>query len=298
MTEAVINARAKPGAWLADLLLLGVAVVWGTSYGVAKGAVLLYPVLGFLAVRFLVTFALLLAALAKAGAANARAALRIGLPLGLVLLTIFVCETFGLAATKASNAAFLISICVVLTPFAEWALLRVRPRAIDLIAAAASLLGAFLLTAGVELSLSLGDALILAAALLRAVMVALTKKRTAGKTIDTLSLTAIQTGTVGIGCLMLAWCASPGGLPPLPRDPHFWYATLYLVVFCTIFAFFVQNYAVRQRSPTRVALLMGTEPVFGALFAVVWLGEQLPPMVWLGGLLIVAAPLWTTFRRS
>ena len=43
----------------ADLALLLVAIVWGTSYGVAKGALAFYPVLGFLAVRFLLTTALL-----------------------------------------------------------------------------------------------------------------------------------------------------------------------------------------------------------------------------------------------
>lgn len=31
----------------ADLMLLLVAIVWGTSYGVAKGALLFYPILGF-----------------------------------------------------------------------------------------------------------------------------------------------------------------------------------------------------------------------------------------------------------
>jgi len=297
MTEAVLDARSLRGTWLADLLLLAVAVVWGTSYGVAKGAVALYPVLAYLAVRFLITFALLLPALVKSGAANARASLKIGFPLGLVLLSVFLCETFGLALTTASNAAFLISMCVVLTPFAEWALLGVRPSAADLLATVVSLLGAFLLTSGLAVSLNGGDALILAAALLRAVMVTLTKKRSAGKAVDSLSLTAIQTGTVGFGCLLLATLAVPGGMPPLPADPRFWYATIYLVVFCTIFAFFVQNYAVRRTSPTQVNLLMGTEPVFGALFAAVWLGERLPPAMWLGGLLMVAAPLWTMLRR-
>ena len=74
----------------------------------------------------------------------------------------------------------------------------------------------------------------------------------------------------------------------------FWIGTLYLVMFCTLFAFFVQNYAVRNTSPTRVSLLMGTEPVFGALFAVIWLGESASTSVWIGGALIVAGSLWGT----
>ncbi len=43
-----------------DVLLLLVAMVWGTSYGVAKEALVFYPVLGFLAVRFCLTFLILL----------------------------------------------------------------------------------------------------------------------------------------------------------------------------------------------------------------------------------------------
>lgn len=80
-------------------------------------------------------------------------------------------------------------------------------------------------------------------------------------------------------------------------SPVFWSATLYLIGACTIFAFWVQNHAVRHRSPTHVALLMGSEPVFGALFALIWLGERLTPQVWLGGGLIVVASLWASVRR-
>jgi drug/metabolite transporter (DMT)-like permease len=89
----------------------------------------------------------------------------------------------------------------------------------------------------------------------------------------------------------------PDRLPPLPHDPVFWYATGFLVVFCTLFAFFAQNYALRRTSPTRVSLLMGTEPVFGALFAVYALNESLDAEGWLGGLMIVAAFLWAARKR-
>lgn len=102
-------AQPKHLLRLSDLALLLVAMVWGTSYGVAKGALAFYPVLGFLAVRFILTFTLLLPALLRAGA-----------PLGALMLLSFLCESFGVAHTQASNAAFLISLCVVFTPFAEW----------------------------------------------------------------------------------------------------------------------------------------------------------------------------------
>lgn len=275
-----------------DLFLLLVAMVWGTSYGVAKQALVFYPVLGFLAVRFGITCLLLAPQLRGAG----RAAVGPGLPLGLVLLAIFLCETYGVAHTSASNAAFLISLCVVFTPFVEWALLGRRPDARLVPALVLSLLGAWLLSGGIEPSLNSGDALLLAAALLRAVLACLTRRLTANRSVPLLALTAVQSGVVGGGCLLLG-LLQPGGLPPLPTAPAFWTGTLYLVLFATLFAFFVQNRALSHSSPTRVGLLMGSEPLFGALFAVLWLGEALSLAAWIGGLLIVAATLWASLAR-
>ena len=104
-------------------------------------------------------------------------------------------------------------------------------------------------------------------------------------------------GLMAAGSLVLA-LLTPGGLPPLPTAPAFWQATAYLVLGCTVFAFFAQNWALKHIAPTRVALLTSSEPVFGALFAVLWLGEGLSAVGWLGGALIVLAALWTTARRT
>ncbi|MWV15082.1 EamA family transporter [Pseudomonas sp. L-22-4S-12] len=278
---------------LSDVLLLLVALVWGTSYGVAKQALAFYPVLGFLAVRFCLTFLILLPQLRGAG----RSAWAPGLPLGGVMLAIFLCETYGVLLTSASNAAFLISLCVVITPFVEWLLLGERPDGRLLPAVGLSLLGTWLLSGGVDLQFNLGDGLMLLAALLRALLVCLTRRLTADSQVPALALTAVQTGVIGGGCLLLGSLLLPGGLPALPTAPAFWAGSLYLVLFATLFAFFVQNHALRRSSPTRVALLMGSEPLFGALFAVLWLSEQLSLQAWLGGLLIVGATLWTSLGR-
>lgn len=280
---------------LSDLMLLGVAVVWGTSYGVAKGALNYYPVLGFLAVRFLLTFALLLPVLLRLERATQRDALRSGLPLGVLLLGIFLCETYGVSLTQASNAAFLISLCVVFTPFVEWALLGVRPTRAVFGMVLLSLVGAALLSGGLQGAWGLGDGLMLAAAVLRALTVGLTSRLTRASTAPTLALTAVQAGVIGWGSLLLA-ALSPGGLPALPQDPAFWWASVYLVLGCTLFAFFAQNWALKHSPPTRVALLTSSEPAFGALFAVLWLGESLSLQAWVGGGLIVLAALWTTAR--
>lgn len=281
---------------LAELMLFAVALVWGCSYGVAKIGLAYYPVLGFLALRFGLTFFLLLPSLRQFRHAEIKNAWRIGLPLGLILLAIFLCETYGIALTTATNAAFLISLCVVLTPLVEWRLLQQTPNSFTLAAIALALLGAFLLLPNLAIRLNPGDALILAAAGLRAFFMVQSKRLTQHQQLSTLALTAVQSGVLMLGCLSLA-VVSPSGLPALPRAPEFWGATLFLVLFCTLFAFFAQNYAIRRSTPTKVALLLGSEPAFGALFALLFLGEHLSAQILLGGSMIVVASLAASLQQ-
>jgi drug/metabolite transporter (DMT)-like permease len=285
-------------ARIAEIMLLCVAVAWGASYGLAKIAVLFYPVLGFLAVRFCVTSLLLLPAWYGLSWQKIKDVLKVGVPLGLILLCIFISETYGVSLTSASNSAFLISLCVVFTPFVEWLVLKARPSSRMFIVTAISIIGTWLLTSGVSIAFNLGDGLIIIAAVLRAAMVTFTKHLTQGKNVPLLALTAVQTGTVGLGCLVLAIFILPHGLPALPSNRAFVYSTVFLIFFCTLFAFFAQNYALQRTSPTRVSLLMGSEPVFGALFGVYFLNESLSLRGWIGGFMIVAASTWAMVKRK
>ncbi|AOY96816.1 multidrug DMT transporter permease [Cupriavidus sp. USMAA2-4] len=295
-----MSARTATASLLPDLMLLTVAAVWGSSYGVVKDALAVYPVLGLLALRFGLTSALLLPALRHLRHCDGRTVAGM-LGTGVLLLAIFLCETFGVMQTQASHAAFLISLCVVLTPFAEWLLLGRMPARREWAAVALSLLGAALLTGG-SLRLQAGDVLMLAAALLRAVIVCVTKRmmrERAGRPVPpALLLTAVQSGVVALGsaAVLLGVPAQWQALPAPSLHAGFWASVVYLVGACTLFAFFAQNYAIRRSQPTRVALLMGSEPAFGALFACLWLGERIAPAGWAGGALIVGASLLATVR--
>jgi drug/metabolite transporter (DMT)-like permease len=291
--------------WISDLMLLAVAIVWGTSYGVAKVALAFYPVLGLLALRFGLTFVVLLPALRSLRRVKP-SALAAAIGTGGLLLSVLLAETFGISMTRASNAAFLISLCVVLTPLVEWALLRRKPSGIEWMAVVLSLAGAVMVSGGVFIPTA-GDALILLAALLRALMVCATRRVMRESTLAPLSVTAVQAGTVALGSLVAAFMSGfvSGsqqwrGLPSLTGHGAFWASVVYLVLACTLFAFFAQNFAVKRSSPTRVALLMGSEPAFGALFAYAWLGEQLTVWGWGGGGLMVLASLLATapWQRS
>jgi drug/metabolite transporter (DMT)-like permease len=140
----------------------------------------------------------------------------------------------------------------------------------------------------------LGDALILLAALLRAIMVTQTRRLAMRHTLPALTLTALQSAVVTLGLLALTLVLRGPHWPAPPPQMSFWGGMAFLVLLCTVFAFFAQNYAAARTSPSRVSLLMGSEPVFGALFAVLWLGEQMTRLGWVGGAVMVLVAWYAT----
>lgn len=262
--------------WLADSALLFVAVTWGASYAVAKGTLVVTPVLSLIFFRFLIAALLLLpVCVANLRRATKTEALR-AVFLGCILTCIFLAETFGVFFTSATNAAFIISLCIVFTPILDAALVYRFPPLAILGCAALALFGTGLMVINeAAISFNFGDLLILCAACLRAVMVISTKRLFVSQNISSSTLTFIQFSTVVVlsGALIVATQGATGLLPI--GNAVFWAGLLFLSVFCTLAAFFIQNWAVRRTNPTRVGFLMGTEPIFGGLFAVMLLSEGL-----------------------
>ncbi|WP_019274292.1 DMT family transporter [Vibrio coralliilyticus] len=283
-----------------ESLLLLVAIFWGTSYGLTKSALAYTSVLVFISIRFSITFLCLLPVVIRDFRRGLNKNWKIAIPTGFILSAIFFCEVFGVSQTSASNAAFLISMSVILTAFAELLINKKKVSNTLWGLTACSVAGVLLLTSeeSVEFSLNSGDYFILTAALLRALMVTMTKRFTEGKVITTSTLTSLQSLIVALVAIVCAVTYLPTSEFVVPASWEFWLTVIYLVLFCTLFAFYVQNYAVRRTSPTRVSLLMGSEPLFGALFAMAWLQESFTTMQVIGGVLIFFSVVVTSTKES
>ncbi|MFD9406947.1 DMT family transporter [Streptomyces sp. NPDC059989] len=296
MTVISPALAAPRRTWLADLPVLAVAVVWGGSYLAAKGITATHTVVAVLVLRF----ALVLPVLVVAGWARLRALsaaqLRGAAVLGLVLGGIFLLETYGVVQTSATNAGLIISLTMIFTPLAEAAVRREAPSGAFLGAAAVSVAGVVLLTQGGGFTApSLGDLLILCAALARTLHVLLMSRIKAVQDADSLSLTTVQLGSAVLVFAVLA--AVPGtGDSPWAAAADFgagqWAGLAFLSVFCTLFAFFVQMWAVRRTSPSRVSLLLGTEPLWAAAAGIAIGGEHLGALGLAGAALVLAGTAW------
>ena len=281
-------------------MLLLVAIFWGTSYGLTKEALIFTSVLLFIVIRFSLTSFCMAPIVFKEYREGKNKDWKVAIPSGIILSAIFLCEVYGISQTSASNAAFLISLSIILTAFFEPLINRAKIPSSLLLLAASSIVGVYCLTNSGQstLTFNTGDYFILAAAVLRAVMVTVTKRLSEGKEITTSALTAIQAFIVAISTLTLCFITQPFEAITLPTASEFWLIMIYLVLCCTLFAFYIQNYAIRKISPTKVSLLMGSEPLFGALFAVVWLSEALSLLQVFGGGLILASVLITSIKMN
>ncbi|MDG4858712.1 DMT family transporter [Streptomyces sp. T-3] len=294
-TLAAPGTLAPRRAWLTDLPVLLVAVVWGGSYLAAKGITTSHTVIAVLVLRF----ALVLPVLAVVGRQKLRALSGAqwrgaGL-LGLILSGIFLLETYGVVHTSATNAGLIISLTMIFTPLAEAAVTRRAPSRAFLAAAGVSVLGVVLLTQnGGFTRPSLGDLLILLAALARTVHVLAMARIKAVQDADSLSMTTVQLGAA-VGVFALLAGAGTGDSPwsvAAGFGPREWAGLVFLSVFCTLFAFGVQMWAVRKTSPSRVSLLLGTEPLWAAAAGIAIGGERLGAVGLLGAGLVLVGTTW------
>lgn len=274
-----------------DMVLLLVAIVWGSSYLAAKTAASAMPVLVVLFVRYAIS-ALTCAALvvSRRGSRRwSRDELRAGTLLGITQAAVLVLETFGVAHTSAANAGLIISLTIVLTPLLDRTGGRRLPP-VFFLAAGVCLVAVGLLMSGTGLHAPrIGDLLMLAAAAVRAGHVALVGRLTAGRAIRPLHLTAVQT-IVGSALFLMPAMADRRVLAH--GDAATWTQLVYLALFCSVFAFLAQTWAVQRTSASRASLLLGTEPVWAVAVGISLGGERLTLPAALGAALMVAGTYW------
>lgn len=277
-----------------DLLLLLVAATWGSTYLVAKELITPQSVVALLAVRMLLAAAVMAAIVAAGRNRITAAELRAGVLLGMILAAVFGFETFGIAKTSATNAGLIISLTIVFTPILDFAVSGRRLPGRFFLAALIAIGGVALLASnGVFQAPSLGDLLILVAAIVRAVHVTSMFRLTGNTPMNSLHLTTVQLAT----CATLFTGASLFTGDSIPHfvarlDPGRAVLFLYLVLACTVFAFLVQTWAVRRTSPSRVSLLLGTEPVWAAVIGITVAHDDVALAGYLGIALILVGTGW------
>jgi drug/metabolite transporter (DMT)-like permease len=260
-----------------DLILLLVAVVWGSSYLAAKNATAVTPVLTVLFVRYAISAGALVLFVRRIN----RKEIRAGVLLGFTQAAVLILETYGVTHTSAANAGLIISLTLVLTPLFDRR--RLPPR--FYLAAATCVVAVGLLMASHGLHVpGVGDLLMLAAAVVRAGHVALVGRLATG--LRPLQLTTVQ---AVVGTALFA-VPAVHHLPAIPALG--WLQLAYLALFCSVFAFLAQTWAIQRTSASRASLLLGTEPLWAVAIGLGLGDEHLTLPAVLGAVLLLAGTTW------
>lgn len=272
----------------ADLVLLAITALWGCTFVVVKDSLALADPFSFLAMRFAIG-AVALTAFAGSGLKD-RYSIVSGLKLGVLLFIGFAFQTTGLALTTPSRSAFITGLCVVLVPFASYALLRRPPKVFSMIGIGFAVWGLYVLTLGGEsqnpnaTALRTGDLLTLGCAVAYAFHIAL---------VELYAPRAKMAAMVGVQL----WVVALLSLPALAFGFHVKFeATLISGLLVTgllasALAILLQTWAQARTSAVRAALIFSLEPVFAALFSVAMGREQLGQPELIGGALILVGVL-------
>ena len=280
--------RARPGP-LADLLLLGVAAVWGASFLAAKDLAAGTGVPAAVALRFLVAAAATaVLCLARRERLPRGRGLLVAVVLGCSQAAVIGLETWGVHLTTATNAGLLISLALVMTPVLEGVASRSwLPRGYFVAAVAAVVGVALLVSEGGLRQPTAGGGLVVLAAMVRAFHVTASAHLTRDRAEGSSSMVLVQM----VVCAAVFTVMAGPGLPAAAAglDASGWAGVLFLGLLCSVFAFVVQLWAVRRTSASRASILMGTEPVWALLVGVLVAGEAVGPLGACGAALIIAA---------
>lgn len=288
-------------AWQADLMLLGVAFTWGTTFIVVKKALLGITPFAFMAVRFSIAFLFLLVLYKpsftnpfknknKAQGLLSNATMRAGFSIGVFLFLGYGFQTLGLQYTSASNAGFITGLSVVLVPLLNIYFSRLWPKLSVILGALAATCGLALLTMDNGYALQKGDILVLLCAFSFALHIIFVGKYAPNH--KSLELAILQIGVVAVLSAIISL------FHPQEFFPSIWSKDIMIglaltAIPATSLALLIQSSVQRYTSPARTAIIFAMEPVFAAAAAWYYGGEILQTQALWGAALVLVGIIIT-----
>ena len=278
------------------------AAIWGGMYVASK------YVLGFVTPLVLVELRFAIG-LAKLGAmlllTRGRFVSRHDLPqmalLGLVGFTVSIGAQFaGTKLSTAANAALITSATPALVVLIAWWLLGEPLRQRQLLGLALATAGVIVVSdpsaASLAPDLALGNGFLFLAALTWALYSVLAKRASRGYPVLTVTTYATLFGLIFSAPLAAGELAISGPPPELPTLAIF--GVFYLGVISTAGAFYLWNVGMALLDSAVAAVFFFAQPLVGAFFGWLLLGERLGPAFFVGGALIFCGVVVVSFVRK
>jgi drug/metabolite transporter (DMT)-like permease len=282
---------------VATAALILVTAVWGITFVQVKDAVELYPLLAFLAIRYVIATAALAPIAVRRLGGFGRDGLVAGAVLGALIALGIGLQTAGLERTTVTSTGFITGLYVLFTPLLGLALFRTPiPRSLWA-GVALALLGLALLS-GVPQGSGQGDLLVLISAFVQAFHIVMVERYANRFDVFALTFMQVAAAAVAFGAVSLTFEELT-----VPRGWTVWSALIVTGLFAVAFAYVVQVWAQRRVSATRIAIVFSLETVFAGLFGYLLAGDRLGALGFAGcaaifaGIVVAEPAAAATLRR-
>lgn len=282
---------------VADLSLLLVTIIWGSTFVLVQNAIDFLEPFSFNSIRFLAAAVILMICLVIFDKEQLKKLdvklLLSGVFIGFWLFLGYATQTIGLLYTTSSKAGFITGLNVVLVPLFSMMLLKQFPNTNAVFGVLTATIGLFLLTMTDVTSMNKGDGFVFICAVSFALQIIYTGKFS--RKYPTLLLTVIQITTVAVLSILSSflfedWKRSFDLEILLSQDVLI--ALVITSIFATALAFLIQTGFQKYTTATRVALIFAMEPVFAAITGFYWANERLSYSALVGCFLIFAGMIF------
>lgn len=293
----------------AEIILLFVTVTWGLSFPLIKISIDYISPVFFIFLRFLLTLAVFMIIFGRKFRVKNTAMWKSGALLGVFLFFGFALQNIGMKYTSATKSAFITGTSLVMIPFVQFYIIRLKPKPENIFGGLIVLAGLYILS---EAHLSMpnaGDILTLIAAFVFAIHVVLLNKFSEShgeKQADPENNNSSDNFYYLVfGQFLMMVVLS---LVFMIIFEHFIFNELYIhysgelvscliytAIISTLLSIFLMTKYQKKTTPLRAGIIYSMESVFAVIFAFIILGETLNSNQITGALIMLAGLIISEF---
>lgn len=281
--------------FVGKLMLLGAAVIWGSSFVIMKSAVDFLTPHILLSIRFILSTIFMTVLFFNKVKKVKKEDLKGGFFAGLALFIAFTIQTYGLRLTTPGKNAFLTAVYCTIVPFLSWIWLKKRPDKYQWMAAILCFIGVGLVSLDSSLSMNLGDIYTLIGGFFYALHILICEK--AMQKTTPIIITTLQFAFAGIFSLLSAILFEDITIVSKIHSDVI-LQILYLSFFATTISYLFQNTGQKWVNEYTAALLLSLESVFGVLFSILLKIETINIQIALGFIVIFIAIIVSETKLS
>ena len=285
----------KIPSWIGDILLFMTAVVWGGGFiGVSEALDTLTPFY-MIAIRFSMASVLLIILFWKHIMNINKNEILAGSICGGMLFIGFAFQTVGAVYISVGKLAFLTALNVIMVPFIAAVGFHEKIHNYHIVSSFIAIIGFGFLNLSGESGIEFGRGEIYGLICAVGFAMHISVLGHYASKYEPIKLAILQMVT----CAILGWmCALIFEKPPLEISMKMMLPVTYLGVCSTFIAFLFQTIGQKYTSAPRAAILLSMESVFGIIFSIIILKEQVTLPMIIGASLIFGAVIIAEYMHA